>query len=371
MKISGKLFFLTGVPLTLALTLFFMMVKQSWQSLQSKDLSDKLHECIQLSTDVIRKLQAERNLCAASVSRDIRELTPKLVEVFKDSDEASRKFYNVSAKQQHELELPIAQFRKSLQLLTELRQDVLKPESDVNVTLSSYNHFIEILLNDLEGFIDSSRDTEIIHEFESISYLLRAIELLDQERGQVAFALSKGNLGSVNFDQWSRWIITQTIHLEDAFTESSDPQTRLELRAIPRGEQFTILNELRDKLRQAPFTDDLQINLETWFRSATNVLQQLIEVRDRSASRVIPRLVQQYASQRNNLIFRIACMLILCLTVASMTTYVARRHFIQPLTQLTRVARDVAEGRMDTQLLRRRRDEIGDLINGFDSVRKY
>lgn len=370
MKISAKLLFLAGVPLSLALILFFMMGKQSWDSLRNKACSDDLLESIQLATDAIRKLQAERNTFAASVSRGARDFNPKLIEAFKESDAAVQRFAQAAAQHDRDLELGLNQFHQSLQQLSALRTNVLSAEADVQSTLDVYNRFIAGLLLELDGISENSRDTEIVHEFESLTYILRSAELLDQERVQVTYALSKGEIESLKIEQWTRWVVLQQILLENAVKESTDPQTGSDITDLPSSQQFTRLNSIRQELRQLRNSEDQRRRTDQWYQAATEALEQLTSIRNQSADRVNDRLDSQYASLRDELLIRMACMFTLCLVVALMTTYIARRHFITPLTQLTRVASSISEGKMDAQLPIIRSDEIGDLILSFDSVRK-
>lgn len=368
MKIKSKLFLLSGIPLSVSLVLFYLLISQSWTKLRSKDSSEQLLDLIGVSNRLVQQLQIERSVCAAFVSSRNEELMPRLIRAFDETNDELRvasegRLVTLQSSQSTENRLTA-----HLDSLSILRRDLISGEHSAPIVLERYGQFIGSTLNSIDRISNDYRDSHFVHDIESLNYMQWAIEHLDQERAMVAYSLSKeGSRGHI-LHAWHKTIALQEMLLASASKETTDRRTRLSIDSLVQSENYVALSDLRAKLT-TPGEAVSNLGLDEWYQTTTKVLNSLRSLREDSYERLRISLADEYSEIKRSLFFELIALIAVFVLANLIKGMILKRYFLRPLKQLSLASRAIARGELDVELPPASRDEVGELVASFSEMR--
>ncbi len=369
MKIQTKLFLLSGIPLSVSLVLFYLLISQSWNKLTSKDSSEQLLGLIGSSNRLVQHLQAERSLCAAFISSRNEEQMSRLMKAFDETDDELNAVAECKLVKLHNSPAAESVLKDHLDSLSMLRRDLLSGTHSVSIAVERYSQFIGSILNAIDRISGDYRESHFVHDVESLNYLQWSIEHLDYERTIVTYSLSREENSGQRLHNWHKIIALQEILLASAAKETTDPKTRQSIDAHVKSESTEALAGLREKISTPGEQQASSLRLDDWYQTATKVLNSLRSLRADSYDRLRVRLASEYSIIKNSLIFEL-CALIAVFGLAHLIKgMILRRHFVRPLKQLSLAAQAIARGELNVELPPDSKDEVGELVSSFAEMR--
>lgn len=368
MKIQTKLLLLSGIPLSVSLVLFYLLVSQSWNKLGSKESSEQLLDLIGSSNRLVQHLQAERSLCAAFVSSRNEEMMSRLMKAFDETDDELKvvsKCRLVELQSSQSTENGLSAHLDSLSIL---RRDLVAGEHSVAIVLERYGQFIGSILNAIDRIAGDYRDSHFVHDIESLNYMQWAIEHLDQERSLVAHALSREESRGQSLLAWHKIVALQEMLLASAAKETTDRKTRQTIDAHVQNESTAALADLRANLSTPGDREDAKHKLDDWYQAATKVVNSLRSLREDTYDRLRARLAAEYNAIKHSLFFELLALIAVFALANLVKGMILKRHFVKPLKQLSLAAQAIARGELDVELPPASQDEVGELVASFSEM---
>lgn len=368
MKIQSKLFLLSGIPLSVSLVLFYLLISQSWSKLGSKESSEHLLDLIGSSNRLVQHLQTERSLCSAFVSSRNEELMSRLMKAFDETDDelklvAESKLVKLQSSSSNEDGLPA-----HLDSLPILRRDLISREHSVPFVMERYSQFIRSILSSVDRIAGDYRDSHLVQDIESLNYLQWAIEHLDLERSIVANSLSGEESRGQGLHAWHKIVALQEMLLASALKETTDRKTRQSIDAYSQSESALALADLRAKLSTTGEQTSSNLRLDDWNQTATKALDSLRNLREDSFDRLRSRLANDYSNIKHSLFFELIALISVFALANLIKGMILKRHFVRPLKQLSLAARAIARGELDVELPPASQDEVGELVASFSEM---
>ncbi len=368
MKIQTKLFLLSGIPLSVSLFLFGLLISQSWNKLGSKDSSEQLLVLIGNSSRLVQHLQAERGLCAAFVSSRNEELMSRLMKAYDETDDELKLVSECSFVKLQSSSSAEDGLEAHLDSLSFLRRDLISGEHSVPIVLERYSQFIGSILNSIDRIAGDYRDSHFVHDIESLNYLQWSIEHLDHERATVTYSLSRAENSGQRLHAWAKIVALQEMLLSNAAKETTDRKTRQSIDVHLKSESSVALADLRGNILTSGDQQAPKARLDDWYQTATKVLNSLRSVREESYDRLRVKLANDYSSVKYSLLFELVALISAFGLANLIQAMIFKRHFVRPLKQLTLAAQAIARGELDVKLPQTSQDEVGELVASFSEM---
>ena len=368
MKIQSKLFLLSGIPLSVSLILFYLLISQSWNKLGSKESSEQLLELIGSSNRLVQRLQTERGLCSAFVSSRNEELMSRLMKAFDETDDELKVVSGSKLVKLQSSSTTENGLSAHLDSLSILRRDLISREHSVPIVMERYSQFIRSILNSIDRIAGDYRDSHFVHDIESLNYMQWAIERLDQERSIVAHTLSREEIRGQSLLAWYTSVAFQEMLMASATKETTDPTTRQSIEAFVQNESSVALADLRAKLSVPGDQETSNHRLSNWYQAATKVLDSLRSLREDSYDRLRLRLAAEYSDIKHSLFFELLALISVFALANLIKGMILKRHFVRPLKQLSLAAQAIARGELDFELPPASQDEVGELVASFSEM---
>ncbi len=265
---------------------------------------------------------------------------------------------------------PIAQVWARFERLDGVRQRVRQGQISERESLRYYSEFIEALHN-IVAYIDVlNQQPELFGIASAYLAILEVAERAGLERAIGTIGFSNGRLEPAVHQQY-----VELIRAEESFGEDFNRHAPSDLRnvlAVARtGADFAEVRRLRqvaiDNGYGVPVAD---VSAAMWFDAATQMVDQLIEVKAATAIRLREGVAQSIATNRNELVATLVLTVLVLAVVLALVALVVR-SITNPLAHLQMTMGQLALGNNAVEIVgTERRDEVGTMARLIEDIKR-
>ncbi|MEM9368372.1 MAG: methyl-accepting chemotaxis protein [Planctomycetota bacterium] len=369
MRIRTKLILITSLPLAVAVCYSVFLMRKEQQQLASAQALIPIHQSLHSVANLVDCLQLERGTGSGYLSSRSDQFRVAFEVRCEKSDMALKELDLQSIQASPEFSTRCDDVLRLIETLPKRRSLVTSHSVAPDEHEAEYCRLIEDLLSLTGLAIALVDDPEATRNTMALRELFYAQEYAGRERSAVAQAIAIGPLSIHSYERWHELQSRQAVKLENAIDYSTDEPTR---EALTRYLAMTDAKPIEEMRLQAG--DWLQggsatLGPKEWFDAATDRVSQLIAIRQNFAAELMGQSQASLKAAMWTMLFQLGLLVASTLGALAVCHYFGKRYFTDPLSLLSGMSRDLANGELDSKMQTMPEDEIGEVGKSIVHVR--
>ncbi len=370
-SLTSRIAALAVVPLITLLFFAGNAVLDKRATVVEMEKIEKLSNMAGAFSNLVHELQKERGASAGFLASKGKSFGDKVVAQRKNTD-AKRKPIPDALGLGENLGLKdeIAQIRKYLNQLPDMRKKVTAQELTVAQEVAYYSALNASLLNSIAAMSKISNDLSMSNRISAFVNFLQSKERAGIERAKGSAGFGSGKFSPALLKDFIGLISIQDTYMKVARSFATSEMLGFMDKTIS-GEHVKAVDGMRNTAITSPTTNDLKgITGPQWFDTITKKINLLKQVENEMASVLVTSAGTIRSSAQAAFITLVTTTLLISAFIIFFA-YILIKTAVGPLIQLRRSIDRLKDGHTETQVSgRHKHDEIGEMARAIQSFKE-